>query len=280
MTLGELLTLATKKLSSVSSSARLDAEILLAFTLNFSKAKLIASLSDPISEQGKKTFEETIARRLKREPVAYITGVREFYGREFTVTPDVLIPRPETEQLITEGLDFLKNVSTPRVLDLGTGSGCIAVTIAAERPDARVTATDISHAALNIAKKNSERLYPGNPLQFLEGSWFDALVDETSVFDLIISNPPYVSRTEQVSPETKFEPDGALYSSPGDGLDDVRMILKESKNYLSETGCLLVECGGGKHELLLEVVKTFSGACQVKGDVGKEEGWRYLQIGF
>ncbi len=222
--------------------ARLEAQILLGKSLGRSRAWLIAHDRDPLTPPQAAAFRELLGRRLAGEPVAYILGEREFYGMAFKVTPAVLIPRPETELLVELALARLPQDSPARVLDLGTGSGAVALAIAAQRPQTMVDAADISPAALDVARENARRLAVPN-IRFLQGAWFAALPTHEK-FDLIVSNPPYVAAGDPhlTQGDLRFEPVGAL-ASGADGLDDIRAIIAGAPSHLAPGGWLLFEHG-------------------------------------
>ncbi len=221
-----------------STSARLDSELLCAQALGIKRLDIYLQFDRPLDERELSAIRELIRRRGKGEPVAYITGVREFYGRSYQVTPDVLIPRPDTETIVERALAVMRahGDNATRVVDLGTGSGCIAITLAAEVPGAAVVATDISPAALDVARANAERL--GAAVTFVECSWADGL---DGAFDLIVSNPPYVTAAEFESVDRDvrdFEPRGALVGGD-DGLDAYRAVLASLQQRVTSTRVLL-----------------------------------------
>ena len=223
--------------------ARLEAQILLGKALGGrSRAWLVAHDRDLLAPPQAAAFQELLERRLAGEPVAYILGEREFYGMTFKVSPAVLIPRPETELLVELALARLPHDSATRVLDLGTGSGAVALAIAAERPQALVTAVDISPAALDVARENARHLAIPN-VRFLQGAWFAALPPQEK-FDLVVSNPPYVAAFDPhlTQGDVRFEPAGALASGT-DGLDDIRAIVADAPAHLVPGGWLLFEHG-------------------------------------
>jgi release factor glutamine methyltransferase len=194
--------------------------------------------TDPPPADFAATYDGLIDRRTRREPIAYITGVQEFWNRDFAVSPAVLIPRPETELIIEEALSLVFG----RVADIGTGSGCLAVTLAAEFPRAQVIATDISATALAVARANAERHAVAHRIEFRETRYLD---DVPGAFDLIVSNPPYVTEAEHASlaPEVLgFEPRTAL-ASGADGLNDIRVVVDLAATRLSPGGRLLLEMG-------------------------------------
>ena len=220
----------------------MDARVLLRATLDVSDAYLIAHANDEISAQHAAQFRALAERRAAGEPVAYIVGEREFYGRTFAVSPAVLIPRPETELLVELALQRLPRDEPCRVLDLGTGSGCIAISIALERSAARVTATDCSGAALEIALKNAQRLSAAN-VEFNTGDWLGTLKNDEK-FDLIVCNPPYVAMGDAhlAQGDLRFEPMMAL-AAGADGLEYIRAIAAGAQAHLAKGGALLLEHG-------------------------------------
>ena len=221
----------------------LDAEVLLSHALAMDKTELYLNLDAPLHLQGER-YRDMLSRRARREPVAYITGLKEFWSLDFLVTPDVLIPRPETELLVEIALERSKlcDESELAILDLGTGSGAIAVSLAKELPGGRITAVDVSPAALAIARLNSEGHGVEDKIRFSGGNLFD-LVD--SQFDLIVSNPPYVRQGElaMLPPEIReWEPITALDGGI-DGLDYYRRIVTEAQRHLVSKGQIILEIG-------------------------------------
>jgi release factor glutamine methyltransferase len=206
-----------------------------------SHAQLAARPEQALTPQQELAFADLLRRRAAGEPVAYLTGHCEFYGRPFRVTPAVLIPRPETELLVDGSLDLLKGKSSPRVLDLGTGSGVLALTLALERHDAAVTAVDVSPQALYVACANAAAL--GATARFLLGEWFQAIAGER--FDLIVANPPYVAAGDAhlVQGDLRFEPPAALTDGSADGLASLRAIVAAAPAHLTPGGGLAVEHG-------------------------------------
>lgn len=233
-----------------------EASLLLAAASGQSKAWLIAHDDEMLPAEAMARFDDWVARRERGEPVAYILGWREFYGHRFTVAPGVLIPRPETELLVEEGLAAIANKQQPRVLDLGTGSGCIAISLALARPDAQVWAVDFSADALKIASVNAEAL--GAKVEFIRSDWTASL--QARDFDLIVSNPPYIAPEDEHlgQGDLRFEPRSALAAADA-GLSDLRCIVAAAQGLLKPGGTLLCEHGydqaGFMHEML--VVKGF-----------------------
>jgi release factor glutamine methyltransferase len=216
-----------------------EARLLLQQVLGWTPAQVAAHPERVLEGADTARFDQLVARRAGGEPVAYLLGRREFYGREFAVSPSVLIPRPETELLVELGLIKLRGVAAPRILDLGTGSGCVALSLALEIPDAQVTAADVSPAALAVARGNAERM--GAVVQFLESDWFAALGGR---FDLIVANPPYVAEGDPhlAVGDLRFEPAKALACGV-DGLGAIRTIVATAPAHLAPGGWLLLEHG-------------------------------------
>lgn len=220
--------------------ARLDARVLAAFAWQVSPAWLLSHDTDPLTQTQITRFTTLLTRRLSGEPIAYLTGMREFYGRLFRVSPDVLIPRPDTELLVELALARMPPGETVDVLDLGTGSGCIAISLALERPLARVTAVDRSEAALAVARQNAHVL--GADVEFLVSDWFDSLASRR--FDLIVGNPPYIAAADPhlTQGDVRFEPLSALTAGK-DGLSDLRLLTAGATAHLKPGGVLLLEHG-------------------------------------
>ena len=231
--------------SSEPESAGFEAQLMLTHVLKVNRAWLMAHGDDALSTQALTAFETLLARRLAGEPMAYILGEREFYGLPFKVTPDTLIPRQDTETLVENALHKLalrfRGGSDIRVLDLGTGSGAIALAIAHLQPEALVTAVDFSDKALQVAKANADLLAIEN-VQFIQSNWFDALGHQS--FDVIVSNPPYIEEQDAHldQGDLRFEPKSAL-TSGADGLDDIKKILNECLVYLKPQAWMMLEHG-------------------------------------
>ncbi|MCF7820968.1 MAG: peptide chain release factor N(5)-glutamine methyltransferase [Mariprofundaceae bacterium] len=243
-------------------SPRLDAELLLMHAWKVSKTDLIIRMHDQLPAPVRKNFDMLLGRRLKREPVAYILGEKEFWSRSFHVDPRVLIPRPETEHVIEEMLKLYPDCNTPyRFCDIGTGSGCIACTLAVEYPNAELIATDISNDSLDVARMNAARLKLEKRITFRVGDMLSALGNDTGPFDAIVSNPPYVSRKEMegLEPELAYEPRHAL-TDEGSGDHFLSVLFNECPDWLSEGGYLVVEtglCGLPHPPPHLQQIKTY-----------------------
>ena len=266
----ELLQQAAKRLKEAGcDTPRLDAEILLMHVWQIDKTTLIIRMLDKVPTETKNQFHKLVERRQTREPVAYITGEKEFWSRPFRVTPDVLIPRPETEHLIEALLkQFPDTDRAYRFCDIGTGSGCIACTIACEYPHAQVVATDISEAALNIAAKNAEKLNVADRIKFQHGDIYAALDANTPPFDVILSNPPYVSHDEMsaLAEELNFEPRHAL-TDEEDGLKHLSTLLYECEKWLKPESLIMVEtgpCGLPDTPQNLQTIEVFTDLAGIK----------------
>lgn len=219
--------------------AAADARHLLAHALGVSRDRLILIGPDPMPIEAQESLDRLLARRIAREPVARITGQRLFWGRSFAVTPDVLDPRADTETLIATALE---GAAPTRLLDLGTGSGAIALTLLAEWPQARAVATDISPAALAVAARNASALDVADRLELLLSDWFTGI---TGRFDLILSNPPYIAADEMpgLAPEVLLHDPSMALSPGGDGLAPYRIIAAQASAYLAAEGRVMVEIG-------------------------------------
>lgn len=241
-TVGALLEEAARDLAADrdAAEARRDAQVLLGFALGVSRAWLTTHPDQAADSEAAAKFRSLVALRASGHPVAYLVGVKEFYGLPLRVTPDVLIPRPETEELVEAALERLPQGETRRVLDLGTGSGCIAIAIARQRPAAQVTAVDSSSPALALARENAAAL--GVEVAFLQSDWFAALGGRR--FDLIVANPPYVAADDPHlrQGDLRFEPRPAL-AAGADGLADLRRIVGAAPKHLRLGGWLLLEHG-------------------------------------
>ena len=218
----------------------IDSRALLRAALGVSDTHLVAHPERPLTEPQRERYLAWVERRRAGEPVAYLTGEREFYSLAFKVTPAVLIPRPETELLVEAALERIPAHVPFRVLDLGTGSGCVAVAIAKHRPRAQVTATEVSRDALAVARENAAR--HGSGIEFIESDWLDALAGRR--FDLIVSNPPYVAEGDPHLSEgdLRFEPRAALVAG-ADGLSCIRLTIAQARAHLKPGGGLLFEHG-------------------------------------
>jgi len=240
-TINNILQSALQKLEGVSDSPRIDAEILLTHVLECTRTYLRTWPERTLTIEQHDHFLKMLSQRIKGQPIAHLTGERDFWDMTLSVSPDTLIPRPETETLVELALDRIPPDATWRIADLGTGSGAIALAIARERPRCQVVATDISPSALAIAQGNATQLKVNN-IQFAEGPWCAPLSGDP--FEMIISNPPYIHPDDPhlQQGDLRFEPLTALQSGP-DGLADIRSICTEAREHLCSPGWLLLEHG-------------------------------------
>ena len=261
-TIAQRLAAAADALASVSETPRLDAEILLAAALGLTRAQLLARLSDRIDTRG---FDGYVERRLNYEPLAYILGEWEFFSLPFTVRPPLLTPRPETEHLVETVLDYAAVWEATRgrgsrrklrVLEVGAGTGCVAVSIAVNLPGAAVVATDINPLAIEIAGKNAAR--HGVEIELRLGDLFDALEPDGSRFDVICSNPPYIEETawHELSPVIRVHEDPRALLAGPDGLAVIRRLVAESPRRLVEGGMLAFELGRGQDDAVRQLLDS------------------------
>lgn len=237
------------------TDARLDAELLLRHVTGWDPGALIVRSDDALPAVDLESFERLVAERARRRPLQHLTGLAHFWRHEFRVTPDVLIPRPETEHLVEAALDWLKTLESPVVVDVGTGSGCITLSIAAERPDAVVHAIDLSPAALEVARENAGRLGLDGRVRFHEGDLLAPMRGQP--LDLVVSNPPYVGadEVEALAPEVRdHDPRMALVPT-GDRCSVYRRLAAEARDVLRPGGALMVEIGLGME---IEVTRILS----------------------
>ena len=242
MTIADSLKEASQLLDAAGvPEARREAGSLLSFVIKKDRTFLISHAEDSLADSELDCFRDAVARRAEGEPLQYITGVQDFYGREFRVTPDVLIPRPETELLVEAALEVLEQ--TPVVCDVGTGSGCIAVTLLCEGEDARAVAVDVSEAALAVAEQNARRHGVNERLELKLSDCFHGF--DPITFDLIVSNPPYVSAGALAGLQREVRDHEPLIAlSPGvDGLSVIRRLLADSPAFLKPGGRLIMEIG-------------------------------------
>jgi release factor glutamine methyltransferase len=240
-----------------ANSANLDAEVLARQVLGWDRARFLTDRDERATSMFVLNYEPLVARRERREPVSYILGTREFWGLAFQVGPDVLIPRHETEFIVEETLARIASDARPVIMDIGTGSGCIAVALAREIPGARVIATDVSRSALGVARQNALRHGVADRIQFVETSFLDG-IDE--IADVIVSNPPYVPSVSQpgLIPEVRdYEPPVAVFAGV-DGLDGVRSVLEAAVARLAAGGLLIMEFGLGQDDAVTALVDVVS----------------------
>jgi release factor glutamine methyltransferase len=226
------------------AEATIDVDLYARTILGWDKARLLVEQPAPAPESLEPTFTDWIERRLRREPSAYIVGRREFWGRDFIVTPAVLIPRPETEFIVDEAIAHLRGVTAPRAADIGTGSGCIAIAVAVEVPTAQFTATDVSEEALSVARANAARHNVADRIQFVATSYLDGV---EGGFHVITANPPYVRDGDKpaLAESVRHEPEIALFGGT-EGLRDITGVLDAAATALLPGGWLVMEFGYGQ----------------------------------
>ncbi len=264
-TIQQLLPSARQRLRQAGcDSPRLDAEMLLGQAMHHNRTWLYANFKTIVTPSQLKEFDHLLQRRAQREPVAYLVGQREFFGLEFQVNEAVLIPRPETELLVETALQFSKNAkSRLTIVDVGTGSGCIAIALAKHLADATIFAVDISAEAVRLARQNGLRHQVKSAITFLQA---DLLSPFNQTLDLIVSNPPYISAAEllTVSPEVwHYEPRLAL-AGGADGLAIIRRLLAQAQTKLKPNGCLLVEIGSTQGQAVYRLAQTYFPHAHIK----------------
>ncbi len=255
-TIGGLISQGKDQLADTSDTPQLDSYLLVGEALGRTRAWLIAHAEEPVCTVDQTRIQALLARRHVGEPIAYIRGFQAFWQRDFSVTPDTLIPRPETELLMT--ITLARFDRKPRnVVDLGTGTGALAVSLAAERPDWQILGTDISADTLAVAQQNAGTILN---VSFQQSSWF---TDIEGQFDLVISNPPYIMNADPHLDALKFEPMGAL-TAGDDGLDCIRQIINSCHEHLAPGGHILFEHGYDQQKAVIQLLKH-SGFTEIEG---------------
>jgi release factor glutamine methyltransferase len=262
MTLRQALTAAAAQLSireHLRATATRDAELLLLHALQMSRVTLLAHPDHELTPDQKILYENTIERRLHHEPIQYITGEQEFYGLTLSVTPAVLVPRPETEHLVEAVLKLLPVDRPQKIADIGTGSGAIAIALATHLPLAEITALDISTEALAVATSNAREHNVADRIRFIQSDLLSSLSHEAATFDAIVSNPPYVPETdrETLHPQVRdYEPSTALFAGES-GLDIYRRLVPQARNALTPNGLLALEIGHGQQNAIASLLHTW-----------------------
>jgi release factor glutamine methyltransferase len=256
-TAGEALQAARDRLAAASQNPRRDAEVLLAHVLGADQTALLTHPERVLTAAESAQYEEFLVRRTASEPMQYITGVQEFYGLPFAVSPHVLIPRPETELLVEAVLKRVNPQSRARILDVGTGSGAIAVSLAYALPRAQVTAIDLSPGALEVARGNAETHGVSERITWVKS---DLLAAVTSLqFDVVVSNPPYIADREVLEPQVaNYEPHAALYAGPT-GLEAYVRLIPQARKVLKPNGWLLLEIGFGQSPAVRKLLSDWTG---------------------
>lgn len=259
MTVAEALRDAAEHLAATSDTARLDAEYLMAHALGVSRSDMLLKHQRDSVPSG---FEALVARRIAHEPLAYITGEQEFFGRSFLVTPDVLIPRSDSEQVVEAALDVISDDA--RVLDCGTGSGALLLTLLAERPEATGVGIDASLGAVAMAAANAARLGVSERARIFLADWHQpGWADDVGQFDLVIANPPYVETDALLDPSVRdYEPASALFAGK-DGLDDYRALVPQLSSLLLPGGIAVLEIGATQ----VEAVRWIAAECGAESDL-------------
>ena len=240
-------------LKETSPTALMDSQVLLCHVLQCNTAYLATWPEKTLDTKAEDSFHALVKKRLTGIPVAYLIGEREFWSLKLKVSEDTLIPRPETELLVETVLDMFQHKKQLNLVDLGTGSGAIAIALANERPDWQITATDISENALNVSRENAQQ-HNINNVTFVRSNWFDSLNNQ---FDVVISNPPYIAETDHHlnQGDIRFEPQSALVSGHM-GMDDILKITKQSISHLNNDGWLFLEHGYDQETLVFECLKN------------------------
>jgi release factor glutamine methyltransferase len=253
-TAGDALQDARARLAATSRNPRRDSEMLLAHLLGCDQVALLTHPERLLSPAESARYESLLTRRLRSEPIQYITGEQEFFGLSFEVSPDVLIPRPETEHLVEAVLQRLEG--NVRIIDVGTGSGAIALALAHALPRAQVTAVDLSPAALEVARRNARRHAVSGRVNFLQSDLLDAI--EGADFDAVVSNPPYIAEAEVLEPQVaNYEPRSALYAGPT-GLEIYERLIPQARRRLKPHGWLMLEIGFGQQAAVEALLKHSS----------------------
>ena len=275
-TVAEALREAARRLEAVTDTARLDAEVLIAEALGCSRSEmLLRRMQHAVPE----TFDAFIQRRLGHEPVAQILGRKEFYGREFRVCPDVLTPRADSEAVVEAALEACP--VDARILDCGTGSGALLLTLLAELPGARGVGIDRSAAALAVAADNARRLRLADRAEMRLADWHDAhWRDELGIFDCVVANPPYVETTTELAPSVRdYEPAGALYAGP-EGLDDYRALAPQLPPLLAEQGAAVLEIGAAQADAVSQIAANAGFRSELRHDLGGRPRALILRLGL
>jgi len=248
---------------------RLSVEWMLAEVLGMNRLQVYLAHDRPLTEEERVPLRDLVARRARHEPLAYILGHWEFMGHELRITPDVLVPRPETEHLAELAVELAPKDGL--MVDLGTGSGCIAIAVALRRPDLRLVATDVSRSCLGVARENAAAHGVADRIQFVCGSFSeplrDLVLEQGRLIDCLVSNPPYVDpkRTDLYDPElSTHEPRAALFTEPGDGASSYRHVLAGTEDLMGSGSVVLFETGAGADETALELLREIDWLTEVE----------------
>ena len=266
MTIADAIRAAAERLCATSDTARLDAELLMAHVLGVSRSQLLLLRMRDEAAPHAAGFDRLVERRAAHEPVAHLLGVQEFFGLEFAVTPDTLIPRGDSETIVQAALDCA--AQDARVLDMGTGSGALLLAFLHERPDAKGLGIDASAAALAVASANGQRLGLAERAQFVQANWLESgWAHDLGRFDLVLCNPPYVESDANLDPDVReFEPATALFAGP-EGLDDYRAIVPQLGKLLVPGGVAIFEIGAGQAEAVGAIASESGFAAETRRDL-------------
>ena len=266
MTIADAIRAAAERLCATSDTARLDAELLMAHVLGVSRSQLLLLRMRDEAAPHAAGFDRLVERRAAHEPVAHLLGVQEFFGLEFAVTPDTLIPRGDSETIVQAALDCA--AQDARVLDMGTGSGALLLAFLHERPDAKGVGIDASAAALVVASANGQRLGLAERAQFVQANWLESGWEhDLGRFDLVLCNPPYVESDANLDPDVReFEPATALFAGP-EGLDDYRAIVPQLGKLLVPGGVAIFEIGAGQAEAVGAIASESGFAAETRRDL-------------
>ena len=266
MTIADAIRAAAERLCATSDTARLDAELLMAHVLGVSRSQLLLLRMRDEAAPHAAGFDRLVERRAAHEPVAHLLGVQEFFGLEFAVTPDTLIPRGDSETIVQAALDCAPHDA--RVLDMGTGSGALLLAFLYERPDAKGLGIDASAAALAVASANGQRLGLAERAQFVQANWLESgWAHDLGRFDLVLCNPPYVESDAVLDPDVReFEPATALFAGP-EGLDDYRAIVPQLGKLLVPGGVAIFEIGAGQAEAVGAIASESGFAAETRRDL-------------
>ena len=266
MTVADAIRAAAERLCATSDTARLDAELLMAHVLGVSRSQLLLLRMRDEAAPHAAGFDRLVERRAAHEPVAHLLGVQEFFGLEFAVTPDTLIPRGDSETIVQAALDCAPHDA--RVLDMGTGSGALLLAFLYERPDAKGLGIDASAAALAVASANGQRLGLAERAQFVQANWLESgWAHDLGRFDLVLCNPPYVESDAILDPDVReFEPATALFAGP-EGLDDYRAIVPQLGKLLVPGGVAIFEIGAGQAEAVGAIASESGFAAETRRDL-------------
>lgn len=276
MNIAEALRQAARLLETVSDTARLDAELLMAEALGVARSEMLLRRQQ---EEAPAHFESLIARRMLHEPVAYITGRQEFFGREFLVTPDVLIPRSDSEAVVEAALAACPNPR--RVLDCGVGSGALLFSVTAECPGAEGVGIDRSEGALMVAAQNASRQGSGTTGRLLQADWREpGWARDLGKFDLVLANPPYVEEDAELSPSVReYEPAGALFAG-SEGLDDYHILIPQLPDLLAEGGIACLEIGASQAKAVTKLAEQAGFEAEIMRDLGNRARVAILRLGL